>query len=195
MALTDKLKAIADAIRAQTGSTDPLTLDEMAEVIQYLTASTAIENTMILVDEEGNEYPATLVDEEVTLTATANDIRLGTTAVTESGVIEGEKDIPAYYTIEGFEKIPAGSALKIKLFSDSYEYTKLQAIVCAFGGTIDNSVSAEKVSINGKVYAVNSTVELAEVAVDSENRAIDLSLINESDNPVVIRFFTYKEVY
>ena len=33
MALTNKLKAIADAIRERTGSTEPMTLDAMAEVI------------------------------------------------------------------------------------------------------------------------------------------------------------------
>ena len=33
MALTDKLTAIADAIRTKTGSTDLLTLDGMAEAI------------------------------------------------------------------------------------------------------------------------------------------------------------------
>ena len=33
MALTNKLKAIADAIRERTGITEPMTLDEMAEVI------------------------------------------------------------------------------------------------------------------------------------------------------------------
>lgn len=34
MLLTDKLKAIADAIRGKTGSTDPLTLDEMPSAIE-----------------------------------------------------------------------------------------------------------------------------------------------------------------
>ena len=33
MALTNKLKAIADAIRERTGITEPMTLDEMVEVI------------------------------------------------------------------------------------------------------------------------------------------------------------------
>lgn len=33
MALTDKLTAIADAIRERTGLTEPMTLDEMAEII------------------------------------------------------------------------------------------------------------------------------------------------------------------
>lgn len=36
MALTDKLTAIADAIREKTGSTNTMTLDEMATVIQNI---------------------------------------------------------------------------------------------------------------------------------------------------------------
>ena len=36
MALTDKLTAIANAIREKTGSTEPMTLDEMAETILTL---------------------------------------------------------------------------------------------------------------------------------------------------------------
>ena len=195
MALIEKLKAIADAIRNKTGYASELTLDEMPDMIEAIEGGVeTLDNTYILVDENGYEVPAVLTEEEVELTATANDIRIGTTAVTDDGVITGEKEIPAYYTIEGFEKIPAGAALKINLFSDSCEYTKLQAIICAAGDTIDTSVSAEKVSINNKVYAVNSTIELAEVIVDSEGQAIDLALINENDKPVVIRFFTYKEV-
>jgi hypothetical protein len=152
-------------------------------------------DTIILVDEDGNEVAAHLTDNEVDLTATTNDIRLGTTAITDNGVVRGEKDIPAYYTIEGWRKISAGSALKVSLYSDSCEYTKFQAIVCTFNTTVSDSVSAEKVSIDDKVYAVNSTVKLADVVVDSGNQAIDLSLTNNSDNPVIIRFFTYKEVH
>lgn len=151
--------------------------------------------TIILVDEAGNEATAVLTDEEVDLTATANDIRLGTVAVTDDGVTTGEKDIPAYYTVEGHKKIPAGSAMKIALYTDSCEYTKFQAIVCAFNTSSSDSVAAEKVAINDNVYAVNSTVKLADIVVDSENQTIDLSLVNESENPVLIRFFTYKEVY
>lgn len=150
--------------------------------------------TIVLVDEDGNEVAAHLTENEVDLTATSNDIRLGVTAITDDGVVCGEKDIPAYYTIEGWRKIEAGSAMKIILYSDSYEYTKFQAIICAFNTTASDSVSAEKVSIDDKVYAVNSIVKLADVVVDSDNQAIDLSLINNSDNPVIIRFFTYKEV-
>lgn len=46
-------------------------------------------DTIILIDEDGNEVAAHLTDSEVELTATANDIRLGTTAITNDGVTHG----------------------------------------------------------------------------------------------------------
>ena len=93
--------------------------------------------------------------------ATANDIRLGKVAATESGVTTGTKDIPAYHTTEGVEKIPAGSALTIPMFSDKCQYTKLQALICTFNTLVSDSVATEKVSIDGKVYNVGSTTVLS----------------------------------
>lgn len=150
-------------------------------------------STYILVDSDGNEVVATLVDEATVFDATANDIRLGKVAATESGVTTGTKDIPAYHTTEGVEKIPAGSVLTIPMFSDKCQYTKLQALICTFNTLVSDSVATEKVSIDGKVYNVGSTTVLSEVSVDSVNQSINLSLMNDSDNPVVIRYFTYKE--
>lgn len=60
----------------------------------------------ILVDENGVEIPAVLVDEYTVFDATANDIRAGKTAATEEGVTLGTKEIPAYYVEEGYVAIP-----------------------------------------------------------------------------------------
>lgn len=48
-----------------------------------------IPDTLILVDENGVEVVAVMTDEEVDLTATANDIRLGVVAVTDEGIVTG----------------------------------------------------------------------------------------------------------
>jgi hypothetical protein len=154
-----------------------------------------IERTYILVDENGNEYPATFVDKETKFDATANDIRIGKVAATEIGMVTGEKDIPAYHTTEGTAKIDAGRSLKISMYSEDCQFTKLQAIVCAFNTNLDDSVSAEKVSIGNKVYSVNSTVVLSEVTVNSNEQTIEFNLTNEGETPVVIRYMTYREEY
>ena len=193
MALIEKIKAIADAIRDKTGSTGLMTLDEMPEMIELMGVGADDVSTYILVDENGVEYPAVLVDEEVTLTATTNDIRIGTTAVTEEGFVTGEKEIPAYHTTEGSKFVTNGSELILPILD--YDFTKLQAIVCAFNTSQSDSVAANKVVINGSVYPVQSTTAEATVSVDDTNKYIDLGLTNDSGSPVIIKYFSYKEIY
>lgn len=191
MALIEKIKAIADAIRAKTGMTGTLTLDEMAETITHLETD---ESTYILVDDYGNEVLATLVDDEVVLTSTPNDIRLGTTAITDSGFVVGEKEIPAYHTREGAKLIEAGKTCQLSGFTD-YNFTKLQALFCRFNGAVSRSVATYMVSINEVVYNSDSIDAVATVTIDDANKAIMFGVTNNSDNPIVIRYFTYREEY
>lgn len=196
MALIDKIKAIADAIRNKTGTEDKMTLDEMAEAIEYMDPGSggALPSTFILVDEDGYEIPAVLTEEEVELTATANDIRKGTTAVTEDGVIIGEKDIPVYHTSEGYAIVTPGSQSRI-VAANNCEYTKLQALFCAFNTTPDDSVATDKVCINDSVYRVNSTELVSMVAVNAAAKEINFGVTNDSGKLQLIRFFMYKEIY
>ena len=55
MALTDKLKAIADAIRSKTGSTNTMTLDEMVTAIANITTGSVPSDTITLSD--GTKLP------------------------------------------------------------------------------------------------------------------------------------------
>ena len=55
MALTDKLTAIANAIRAKTGSTEPMTLDEMAVAIANISIGSPEKTTITL--DDGTELP------------------------------------------------------------------------------------------------------------------------------------------
>lgn len=190
----DKIKAIADAIRAKTGTTAPLTLDEMAESIEFLEGDGGGPlETFILVDEDGHEMALTLTEEEVPLTATANDIRKGTVAVTDAGVITGEKIIPSYNTTEGHRLIPNGSDLVI--YIGDYDYTKLQAIVCPFNSTVAKSVAADKVAIEGVVYPVQSSIAEATVLVNHTTKSVNFGITNTSGKPCLIRYFSYKEIY
>lgn len=151
-------------------------------------------DVFILVDEAGNEATAVYVEEATVFDATANDIRSGKTAATESGVTLGTKDIPAYHLVEGYTAVPNGEAFKFSAGS-KYDYTSLQAILCPFSGSMANSVAADKVVIGDKVYAVNSTEPIATVTKDSETQTIDLGISNDSGSPYVLRYFGYKEEY
>lgn len=149
--------------------------------------------TYIFVAEDGTEIPAVKVAEETVFTATANDIRSGTVAATAEGVTEGTKVIPAYHTTEGAQLIPAGSSITITKLVNC-DFTKLQALICAFASSMAASVKTDAVSINGKVYAVGSTDVLSEVAVDTENQKVNFGITNTGTTPCVIRYFTYKEI-
>ena len=180
----DDLVRIADTVRLRTGSSNQLSIYDIFASLE--------DSLFLIIDEDGNELYATFTEQGTLADATANDIRLGKTAVTDSGLIEGEKIIPAYFVTEGAKYIPSGSEFTIQI--ENYAYTKLQAIICAFNSTIANSVLSEKVSINGSVYNVNSTEVLSTVSIDENNKTINLGLVNTGDAPRILRYFTYKEV-
>ena len=183
------LEAMANALRKVTGENRTYTPTEMIEAVTNIMDSA----TYILVDEDGNEIPAVYVDSETILTATANDIREGAVAVTDEGITTGEKVIPSYNTSEGYQAIMPGDELRITGVTD-YEYTKLQVLVCAFNSSISDIVATEKVSINSKVYTVNSTTEIANVVIDIDDKAINLGITNNGSNSLIIRYFMYKEI-
>lgn len=152
-------------------------------------------DTYILVDTTGKEIVGTLVNNETVFTATANDIREGMIAATDSGVTTGSKVIPSYHTTETTRYIPVGSAVTIPLpILDKYDYTKLQVVICEYNTSMSKSVSVIKTAILNKVYDVNSVTEIAEVKKDSVNKTIDLGITNDTEKPFVIRCFTYKEI-
>lgn len=184
--LKAKLTSIADSIRERTGDTSKLTLDQMTEEIEYMPAGDDGE-AYILVDENGNEIPAVLTEEEVDLTATANDIRLGSIAVTDDGIVEGTKEIPSYQTSEGVVAVMVGEEFAIKTLGDRSNFTKLQALFCT------DSVITDKVCINTKVYPTGSKDVLSTVSVDTEKQIINFGITNGATVPYMIRYFTYRE--
>ena len=186
---SETLEGLGDAIRSVTGATKRYTPEEMIrEVTDIMNAA-----TFILVDKDGNEYPAVYVDSSIEFTATEDDIRLGKTAITGAGIVTGTKDIPNYRAEEGFWVVEPNDRLDIPLYSDMCEYTHLQVIVCEYNTTIDDSVSAEKVVIQGNVYDVGSITSLSTVSVNLGEQTIKLGLANVSENPAVIRYTIIKE--
>lgn len=153
------------------------------------------DNTFILVDEAGVEYPAVLTDEIVELTATENDLRLGKTALNDDGVLTGEKEIPSYYVTEGWKLIPVGSSFSVSLPNGKHSYTKLQGIFCPFNTSLSSSVAADRVAIENKVYPVKSSIAESDITTDDFTLSIVFGIVNNSSTPYLIRYFTYKEVY
>lgn len=185
---TGKLKIKSGSLKGRISGSGKLT--------GKVTIGTVIEDktqAFILVDEEGNEIPAVLVDEEVTITATPNDIRIGTTAITEEGVVVGEKEIPGYITKQGKRVVKVGQPLIIPFYSDQCQYTKLQVIVCSYNTSLNNSVSAQMVVIDNKLYAVDSTSELSMVSVNTADQSVDLGITNDRNTSLVLIYMSIKE--
>lgn len=191
------IKAVADAIREKNNLTGELTLEQMADEVAWISGTGEEDQTYILIDEDGNELPAVRTEEVVALTATANDIRIGTLAVTDQGIIEGSKEIPSYNTSEGYRLIPSGSKFELPTLVslERYNFTKFQAIICPYAGSISDSVAAEKVAINEAVYNVKSTEIVSTVIRNENSKTIDLGFTNEGEDPCLLRYFTYKEIY
>ena len=179
------LTGLGNAIRSVTGSNKRFTPDEMIEEVTNILNAT----TYILVDQDGNEYPAVWVESDTVCNATANDIRKGSVAITPDGVIEGTKEIPAYHTVEGMRVIAAGKNFTLEKIGKASAFSKLQALFCT------DSVAADKVCINTKVYAVNSNSVLSNVTVDDKTQSINFGMTNDTDTPYIIRYFTYREEY
>jgi hypothetical protein len=155
--------------------------------------SSSLGKTFVLVDENGVELTGVVVDKVEIFDATPNDVRVGKTYAGDDGVKVGEKVIPSYHTREGTQVIPAGE--QISFSTINYDYTKLQAIICAFNSSMSDSVGAEKVAIDNKVYEVKSTEGLSDITKNHETNTIDFGILNTTAKPQVVRYIMYKEIY
>lgn len=156
-----------------------------------------IGKTFTIVDENGTELIGVVVDQETLFTAGDNDVREGMVYASDSGVSIGTKVIPTYNTYQGLKVIPAGSALTLCNYDakiNSYDYTKLQAIVCEFNTNLSDSVGAYYVSIDNVVYAVQHTDSTSIVVKNHDEKIIDFGMVNNSDSIMIIRYFMYKEI-
>lgn len=140
------------------------------------------------------EIMAVVVDEETLFNATANDVRTGKKFATNSGVVVGTKDIPAYRTQQGAVRIKPNESFSILLKDyTQYDYTKLQCLISKFNTVVSDSVAVDKIVIDDSVYPVNSTSALSSVTKNSTTESIDLNIVNDTSNDYVIRYFTYRE--
>lgn len=152
--------------------------------------------TYIIQMDNGEEVPAVLVGSETVFTATANDIRQGKVAASDTGIVTGDKVIPAYHTTQGFTIVTNGNELRIASLQDldAYDYTKLQVIVCNFNTSISDSVAASQVVIDENVYAVQSSESVSVISKNSIDKTVDFGITNDTGSPLILRYFTYKEI-
>lgn len=155
-------------------------------------ASSAL-NTVLLEDENGNEIATgVVVGEKTIFTATQSDVKVGKIFASDEGVQEGT-DTKIYRTEIGSCAILPNESFSIPFKQyDQYNYTKFSAMISGFNTTVSDSTSVVKVVINDAVYAVNSTVKLADVTKNTLTKSIDLNIINDTNSTYVIHYITYK---
>lgn len=149
------------------------------------------QTTYVLTNSDGTKraYAVKNKDEAITLTAQCDDIRLGSTAITNVGYTEGTKDIPAYHSQTGRQIIQAGAIVKIPIID--YDYTKFQATIAKYNTSINDSLNVYISTIDNGVYRAGTTEKIADITKDTENETINLGItVNEKS---VLRYFTMRE--
>lgn len=187
--LVDQKAAIKAALENQ-GKAPTDTLSTYAGLIDSLENPDEV-TYCVTIDGENKVYAQLYGQEKVTLTATANDIRENTSAITNKGYTEGSKKIPSYQSKKGVFYIPANT--EIKLFDENnYNFTKFQATLAVFNNSIDDSVQVDRVTVDEALYKANSTEKLADLSKDDTNAQIDFGITN-GNTPAVMRYFIMRE--
>ena len=143
----------------------------------------------VTVDGENKTYAVLYGEERAELTATPNDIRLGTVAITNKGITEGEKDIPAYYSRYGVRKFTKGKEVKIS--TPEYDYKSLMASIATFNKSLSESTYINIASVGDAMYECKSNTKSSDITKDLVNEQINFGLTTEEDS--VIRYFVVRE--
>ena len=185
--LVEKKQAIKEALQNQ--GKEPT--DELGTYPGLIDALENPDNItyLVTVDGENSAYTVLHGQEKVELNATTNDIRIGTKAVTETGVTDGEKEIPAYYSRYGERKFTKGTEVKIKM--KEYDDKSLMTSMATFNVDLDKSISVNATSIGDSMYECKSNTKLSDITKDSANEQINFGITANEDS--VIRYFVVRE--
>lgn len=144
----------------------------------------------VTVDGEDKKFAQLYGEQKVDLTATANDIRIGTTAITDAGYLEGTKVIPAYYVGYGKKIVLADNDVTIT--NPQYDYKELMITIAPYDTSVNESVSVEYVSIEDSMYEAKSATKISDISKDLINGQVNLG-ITATEKSVVRYFITREE--
>jgi hypothetical protein len=144
--------------------------------------------------EDGTVLNGVVAEEAPEITATANDVRLGKTAILSDGVVKGQKRIPAYETTRSSRLILPNKQFSIPLEDyDLYDYTQFQCLIAKRNTSILDSVEVNRIGMSNSIYMVNSQDVLSNITKNSTTKSIDLNITNDTEDMYYIHYFTFKE--
>lgn len=168
-------KEVSDSLSTYAGLIDSL---ENPDEVTYC----------VTVDGVNKAYAQLYGEKKVELTATENDIRLGTSAITNTGYTEGIKDIPGYIVRYGKKAVDAGTEAVIPWEPG---YKTLLVTLAPFNSSIDNSTAVNYTSVDSGIYEVNSTIKISDISIDTDNEQINLGITQ--DVMSILRYFIVRE--
>ena len=186
--LVDQKAAIKSALE-EKGKAPTDKLGTYPDLIKELDNEEQISYVLATSDGTQRAYTQLTSKTPITLTATENDIRQNTSAITDVGYTEGTKDIPAYHSSTGSMIFQAGSSIEVKIHI--YDYSKLQLTLAEYNTSISSSVKVTSSSIDDAVYEAGSTTKLADITIDADTQSIILGIT--ADVKSVLRYFVMKE--
>lgn len=143
----------------------------------------------VTLDGESKAYAQLHGEEEITLTATANDIRINTSAITDVGYTEGTKEIPSYYSSYGKKLVLADKTATIT--SHETDYSALMITIAPLSSTVDESVAINYVSVDDSVYEAVTGTKVSDITKDLDNEEINLGITVTEKS--VLRYFVVRE--
>ena len=186
-------KKALKAVLEDKGKAPTDTMSDYPALIEELDNEEQV--SYVLQNAEGTDqkYAQLASEDPISLTATENDIRVNTSAITEKGYTEGSKDIPAYHSARGIKAISADSAINLVAEENAlFSYTKFQASLALYSNSLSESVQVDKVTVDDSLYKANTTTKLSDLSVDYENKAVDFGITN-GDTIAVMRYFIMRE--
>lgn len=164
-------------------------LGSYAELIEELDNEEQVSYVLTNADGTQKVYAQLSSKEPVTLTAGANDIRLNTSAITNDGYTEGQKDIPAYFAMYGEKFVYENE--EATLTNHETDYKNLMVTITPFNSSLDESVEVTYASIDDSMYEAKSTTKISDITVDLDTETIHFGVtVTELS---VLRYFVVRE--